>query len=367
MVGIEDVAARAGVSVSTASRALNGHPRISATTTARVEGAARDLGYVASSSAYTLATGRNRNIGVVLPYVERWYFSTLLAGIESTLMNSGYDLTLYNFDGSEQQRSAVFNDFLLRKRVDALITASIRLTPDELRRLHQLEKPVLAIGDPIDGAHSLGIDNFGAAKLATEHLLALGHSHIGIVGGDAASETDFRHPETRHHGYLAAMNESKSSASDDWFFPADFTIAGGYNAAKQALGDPRLGLTALFAASDEMAIGAILAARDLGMRVPEDVSIVGIDGHDLSAFFGLTTVAQGPRNQGAHAAGLVIALLADPETELPDAILWPIDLIARQSTAVHKSGAGPVRGGSRVAAPTRRQATPRPRKNAQTN
>jgi LacI family repressor for deo operon, udp, cdd, tsx, nupC, and nupG len=331
---IEDVARLAGVSVSTASRAMNGHSRISAATIQRVGEAARSLGYVASSSAYTLATGRNRNIGLVLPYVERWYFNSLLAGVESRLITAGYDLTLYNFNGSAEHRSAIFNDFLLRKRVDALITASIKLEADELTRLRQVGKPVLAIGDPFDGAYTLGIDNFGAAKLATSHLISLGHRRIGIIGGDPESETDFRHPETRHRGYLAAMSEHDLPTPDEWFYPTDFTIAGGHAAAKNALSDPRQDLTALFAASDEIAIGAILAARDLGMRVPDDMSIVGIDGHELADFFGLTTVAQAPKQQGAHAAEIVLNMLQDGIREMSNE-QWRIDLVVRSSTTRH--------------------------------
>lgn len=332
MAGIEDVARLAGVSSSTASRALNGHPRISAKTVRRVAEAAQTLGYVASSSAYTLATGRNRNIGVVLPYVERWYFGTVLAGIDSRLMSAGYDLSLYNFNGSSRQRASVFTDFLLRRRVDALITVAVKLEPDELDVLHRLGKPVLAVGGPVPGASTLRIDDFGAAKLATLHLASLGHSRIALIGGDAASEMDFRQPETRHGGYLAAMRESGVEVPENWFFPADFTVGGGYAAAKTALSDPRLSFTALFAASDEMAIGAILAARDLGMRVPQDVSIVGIDGHDLSEFFGLTTVAQAPRDQGAQAADLILHALAGSEpTEATDTV-WPIDLVVRSTT-----------------------------------
>jgi LacI family repressor for deo operon, udp, cdd, tsx, nupC, and nupG len=331
---IEDVARLAGVSVSTASRAMKGHSRISAATIQRVGEAANSLGYVPSSSAYTLATGHNRNIGLVLPYVERWYFNSLLAGVESRLITAGYDLTLYNFNGSAEQRSAIFNDFLLRRRVDALITASIKLEADELTRLRQVDKPVLAIGDPFDGAYTLGIDNFGAAKLATGHLISLGHRRIGIIGGDPESETDFRHPETRHRGYLAAMSEHELPTPDEWFYPTDFTIAGGYAAAKNALSDPRLDLTALFAASDEIAIGAILAARDLGIRVPDDVSIVGIDGHDLAEFFELTTVAQAPKQQGAHAAEIVLNMLQNGVREMSNE-QWRIDLIVRSSTTRH--------------------------------
>jgi LacI family transcriptional regulator, repressor for deo operon, udp, cdd, tsx, nupC, and nupG len=332
VAGIEDVAKRAGVSASTASRALNGHPRISAETVRRVAEAAQSLGYVASSSAYTLATGRNRNIGVVLPYVERWYFGTLLAGIDSRLMRAGYDLALYNFNGSAEQRSSVFTDFLMRKRVDALITVAVKPEPHELEVLRRLGKPVLAVGGPVPNAATLRIDDFGAAKLATLHLLSLGHSRIGLIGGDSASEMDFRQPETRHGGYLEAMAESGIEVPANWFFPADFTVAGGYAAAKTALSDPRLSFSALFAASDEMAIGAILAARDLGTRVPEDVSIVGIDGHDLSAFFGLTTVAQSPRDQGVRAADLILEALSGNGPDTPTDLVWPIELVVRSST-----------------------------------
>ncbi|MEV4603916.1 LacI family DNA-binding transcriptional regulator [Amycolatopsis sp. NPDC049253] len=332
MARIEDVAKRAGVSISTASRALNGHPRISPNTARRVTEAAQSLGYVASSSAYTLATGRNRNVGVVLPYIERWYFGTVLAGIESRLMRAGYDLSLYDFNGSAEQRASVFTDFLLRKHVDALITVAVRLEPHELEVLHRLDKPVLAVGGPVPGAATLRIDDFGAAKLATLHLISLGHRRIGLIGGDTASEMDFRQPETRHGGYLEAMAESGLPVSDTWFFPADFTIAGGYAAAKTALSDPRLSVSALFAASDEMAIGAVLAAKDLGMKVPEDVSIVGIDGHDLSEFFGLTTVAQSPRDQGARAAELILGVLSGDQPASPTDTLWPIELIVRSST-----------------------------------
>lgn len=337
MAGIEDVAKLAGVSASTASRALNGHPRISASTALRVSDAAQRLGYVASSSAYTLATGRNRNVGVVLPYVERWYFGTVLAGIESRLIRAGYDLSLYGLDGSDEQRASVFTDFLLRKRVDALITVAVKLEPSELEVLHRLSKPVLAVGGPVAGESTLRIDDFGAAKLATRHLISLGHRHIGLIGGDAASEMDFHQPEIRHGGYLEAMAESSLPVPNNWFLPADFTMAGGYTAAKTALSDPRLSLTALFAASDEMAIGAILAARDLGMRVPEDVSIVGIDGHDLSEFFGLTTVAQSPRDQGAHAADLILKVLAGESLSDANDMVWPIELVVRATTTRHQA------------------------------
>jgi LacI family repressor for deo operon, udp, cdd, tsx, nupC, and nupG len=333
MTGIDEVARKAGVSISTASRAINGHVRVSDRTVRRVQEAALELGYVRSSSAYTLATGRNRNIGVVLPHVDRWYFGAVLSGVESRLIAAGYDLTLYNLNGGPDQREQIFADFLLRKRVDALLTIALKLTKDELLALEKLGKPVFSIGGPVETNPSLSIDDFGAARLATLHLASLGHSEIGFIGANTENEGDFHHPYNRRLGYQAAMQEAGLEVRPDRFMPADFTIPGGYAAAKKALSDPRILCTALVAVSDETAIGAILAARDLGMNVPADVSIVGIDGHDLSEFFGLTTVAQDPRGQGTTAAGLLLDLLDDTTSEKYMGTMWPIELIVRSSSA----------------------------------
>src|SRR5690606_9725327 len=121
VAGIEEVARRAGVSPATVSRALSGRGHVSATTRERVLRAADDLGYVVSSSASALATGRMRNVGVVLPFLNRWFYGAIVEGAESALLARGYDLTLYNLGGGAEERRSVFEHFLLRKRVDAVI------------------------------------------------------------------------------------------------------------------------------------------------------------------------------------------------------------------------------------------------------
>ena len=125
MSAIGDVARLAGVSKSTASRALSGNGYVSETTRKRVVDAARDIGYVASSNAASLVTGRTKNVGVVIPYVNRWFFGEVLDGIESTLIKAGYDLTLYRLSPEAEQRQRVFEYFLVRKRVDAVIAVGI--------------------------------------------------------------------------------------------------------------------------------------------------------------------------------------------------------------------------------------------------
>ncbi|WP_213815572.1 LacI family DNA-binding transcriptional regulator [Glaciihabitans sp. dw_435] len=334
MPGINEVAELAGVSTATVSRALSGNGHVSSATRQRVLTAAKTLGYVVSSNASSLATGRTKNVGVVIPFLSRWFFSSVIEGAESALLSHGYDLTLYNLGGGGDERRSVFEHFLLRKRVDAVIAISLELTPGEVGRLLAMNKPIVGVGGPLPGVRTLSIDDVEVARLATEHLLSLGHRAIAHIGGDPASETDFHLPTNRRVGYELALQAEGISPDPELFHVGDFTIEGGYRAAKQLLGQPRKRPTAVFAASDEMAIGTILAARDMGLTVPRDVSVIGIDDHELSAFFGLSTIAQFPALQGQMAVEILMEEL-HPSARHAGAphIPLPYELIVRGSTA----------------------------------
>lgn len=334
MPGIQSVAELAGVSTATVSRALSGNGHVSPAARTAVLAAAEKLGYVVSSNASSLATGRTKNIGVVIPFLNRWFFSTVLEGAEQTLLNHGYDLTLYNLSGGEEQRRSVFDHFLLRKRVDAVIAISLELTSAELAGLLNINKPIVGVGGPLRGVRTLSIDDVEVARLATEHLLSLGHRKIAYIGGDNESGADFHLHTKRRVGYEAALESTGIPVDPELFRPADFTIQGGHSAAKQLFGNPRSRPTAIFAASDEMAIGAILAARDMGLRVPEDISVIGIDGHDLSEFFGLTTIDQFPGQQGKLAVEILMNQL-HPKRRSTGSLntALPYELIVRSSTA----------------------------------
>jgi DNA-binding LacI/PurR family transcriptional regulator len=339
MVGIEEVAERAGVSTATVSRALRGKAHVSPKARAKVEAAAKELGYVASSSAATLATGRTQNIGVVLPYIDRWFFSVILEGIESALIEHGYDLTLYNMSGGQSQRDRIFNEFLLRKRVDGVIAVAVNPNEAELENLTRMKKPILGIGGPIKGARSLSMDDRAAGLLATEHLLSLGHTRIGMVGGEPGADREFNQPDLRFIGYQQAMKAAGLEVKPNWTAASDYTIQGAYKVAKQMLGDPKDAPTAIFCASDEMGFGTIMAARDLGLEVPRDISVIGIDDHDMSDFFGLTTISQKPRQQGKRAVEMMLELLHDPKLQehvnVEANTEWPAPLVVRGSTAKH--------------------------------
>jgi len=342
MAGIDDVARAAGVSTATVSRALSGRGPVAAATRDRVAAVAAELGYVVSASASSLATGRTRNIGVVVPFLNRWFYTSVIEGAQRRLMQHGYDLTLYNLSGDDREREKVFDDHLLRQRVDAVIAVSLELTSQEITALHTLGKPIVGVGGPLEGVRTLSIDDVAVTKLATEHVLSLGHTRIGHIGGDVDRELAFHLPTNRRLGYEAALRAAGLVPERELYFPAVFTMESGYTAAKQMLGNPRLRPTAIVAASDEMAIGAMLAARDMGLDVPGDLSVIGIDDHELAGFFGLSTVAQHPELQGERAVDVLMEQLrpAALGTVSETNTALPFDLIVRSSTARPRGGSG---------------------------
>jgi LacI family repressor for deo operon, udp, cdd, tsx, nupC, and nupG len=336
--GINEVALLAGVSTATVSRALSGNGHVSASTKSRVKAAAFELGYVVSSNASSLATGRTKNIGVVIPFLNRWFFSSVVEGAEQSLLSHGYDLTLYNLSGSGDERRSVFEHFLLRKRVDAVIAVSLELSANEVASLLDMNKPIVGVGGPLPGVQTLSIDDVRVARLATEHLLSLGHRAIAHIGGNDDVELDFHLPTNRRVGYEAALGASGIPVDPELFAEADFTLQGGYRAAKQLLGNPRKRPTAVFAASDEMAIGTILAARDLGLNVPNDVSVIGVDDHELAEFFGLSTVAQYPAEQGRRAVEILMDQLHPARRTPAENFPLRFELIVRSSTSAPRRG-----------------------------
>lgn len=341
MPTITEVAELAGVSTATVSRTLSGRANVSEATRDRVKSAAATLGYVVSSNASGLATGRTKNVGLVVPFLNRWFFTSIIEGAGAALVGHGYDLTLHNLSGGDEMRRQVFEHFLLRKRVDAVIAVSLELTPVEVARLLALNKPIVGVGGPLAGVRTLSIDDGAVARLATEHLLSLGHRSIAHFGGNLERELDFHMPTRRKAGYDAALISAGVTPDPAFFRGTDFSLESGYVAAMQVLSNPHHRPTAVFAASDEVAIGTILAARELGLDVPRDLSVVGIDDHYLADFFELTTVAQFPALQGKMAADILLNDL-HPEQVEPEPLdtALPFELIVRSSTARVSPGLG---------------------------
>ncbi|WP_137843170.1 LacI family DNA-binding transcriptional regulator [Microbacterium sp. 2FI] len=342
MGGIADVARAASVSKSTASRALTGAGYVSDETRARVRAAAEALGYVATTSAVSLVTGRTQTIGVVMPALDRWFFAQVLEGIQDALLERRYDLALYGAQPGSDARREMFEHFLARKRFDGLIAVGIEPSARELERLVSFGKPVVSVGGYDVGTNAVSIDDAAAARIATEHLLGLGHRSIAFLGGDPDGHRTSFGDAHRLEGYIDAMRDAGCAASIQQVRSA-VTVPGGYGAAVELLGDRRTRPTALVGVCDEVAVGAIIAARRLGIRVPEGLSVVGIDDHAYAEMFSLTTLQQKPHQQGRAAVQLLMWQLDDPAAPT-HRIYEASPLIVRNSTAAIDDDASAIVG-----------------------
>jgi DNA-binding LacI/PurR family transcriptional regulator len=333
MATLADVARRAGVSKSTASRALSGHGSVSSATKKKVAAVAKDMGFVASSAAESLATGRSKNIALLTPFVNRWFYSEVIDGVEAALIGAGYDLTLYRLTDDPEQRRALFDYFLVRKGVDAVIALTLYITDEEVARLDTLGKPIVGIGGRIPGVSTFFIDDRKVARHQTEHLISLGHTNIVHFGGDIENQLDFEVHGGRLQGFRDAMQRAGLSHPED-FVETDVSIAGGLKAGLDVFSRSSSRPTGIVAMSDEVAIGAMMAAYRLGLRVPDDVSIIGIDGHPLGESMGLTTMVQHVTRQGSMAVAQALALLGglDVSDEAELAMELPVELKVRSST-----------------------------------
>ncbi|WP_428963874.1 LacI family DNA-binding transcriptional regulator [Micromonospora fluostatini] len=344
MTRIDDVARLAGVSTATVSRALRGLPTVSAATRRRVLAAAEQLQYAVSPSASRLAGGRTGTVAVVVPRITRWFFSTVVEAVEEFLHDGGYDLLLYNLGGREQIRQRVLRTANLHQRADGIILVATPLRATELTALAELGLPGVTIssGSVVPRWPCVRIDDVAAARTATRHLLDLGHRRIAHISGDPDDELAFTTHLDRRQGYQEALRAAGLEPDPSLDVESEFTIDGGTRATEELLrrGDPP---TAIFAACDEMAMGALSALRDAGLRVPQDVSVIGIDDHDLAGVVGLTTIAQPAAEQGSLAARILLdpvggALAARPTgatggDRAGAPVFFPTRLVVRDSTA----------------------------------
>jgi DNA-binding LacI/PurR family transcriptional regulator len=357
MSRIEDVARLAGVSTATVSRALRGLPKVSEHTRTRVLAAAAELDYVASPTAASLASGKTRVVGVVVPYVTRWYFAQLISGASRVLRDHGYHVLLLDVGDNGPQRTLLLDSRMLSKRVDAVLVLSLQLHAVELDLLRRLRLPVVTVGTRTQGWPSVSIDDVEVARKATQHLVDLGHRDIAFVGGEPTPHPDFATHSDRRRGYEQVMAENGLTVAAHRVLSADWSVRGGAAAGERLLStSPRP--TGVFVASDEMAMGLLHTAGRLGVRVPDELSVVGVDDHEQAWVHGLTTVAQPVQHQGEEASRLLLEALArrgkrgQPAEARPDvqydasteAVTVATELVVRSSTAPPAAGAAATAG-----------------------
>ena len=332
---IEDVAAAAGVSVATVSRALRGMPNVAESTRAKVQQIAGTLHYRADPAASRLATGRSRSIAVAVPLLNGWYFSHVVAGVEAVCAEAGYDTIVIGLGTERTCVELIDGSDALHRRADGLIVVDVALPADDLRSLDDRGLALVAVGPVRNGVPSIGIDDIAVGKLATTHLLELGHRRIGLVRGEVANPFGFVVPQLRQRGFELAHDDVGLRTDPALYVDGSFTVHGAYEAAERLLDrdDPP---TAIFALSDEMAFGVMHAARERAIRIPDDLSVIGVDDHDVAAVLGLSTIRQDVDQHGARAARIMIATL---NGERPTVGRYddPVRLVERTSTAAPRS------------------------------
>ncbi len=336
--GIVEVAALSGFSPATVSRALRGLPGVSATTRLAVEEAASQLGYFPSPSAAALTTGRTNAIGVIAPWVSRWFFSAVVEGAQEVLAQQGYDLLLYPIGVAGGRRAGGLDTRSLTKRVDGLLALNVPLADKSMGSLRDLRVPVVTVGTVVEGMSGVLVDNVEVGRQATQHLLDLGHRRIAFFGDDLDEMHGFTAAADRHRGYDLTLREAGIEPDPALVQRTGFSMDGGEAAVHRVFGRglPACDLpTAVFAVSDEVAMGVLYAAREHGLKVPKDLSVVGVDGHDFAYLFDLTTIAQPVRDQGRIAARLLLEQVNSPQPR-------PASVVSVGSGLIRRGTTGPV-------------------------
>jgi LacI family transcriptional regulator, repressor for deo operon, udp, cdd, tsx, nupC, and nupG len=324
---MEDVAERAGVSVSTVSRALRGSPLVSPETTERVLAAAQALSFAVSRAASSLATGKLNRIAVLVSgSLGTWFNGTLLDAVYETLHQAGQELLIYRTLDT-RQRDEFFATLPARRNADALIVASLALEITQHRRLSELGMPLVCVNQRLRGASSVAVDDAAGAAAATRHLLELGHRRIAFVAavhavGSRPSSAD------RVSGYREAMGENSRAGRERVIL-----VAPGDDPA--AILDPSLHRarrpTGLVVESDELAMRLLAGLYRMGVRIPEELSVIGFDDHASAATFGLSTMAQPVDVLGREAALCALRLVGASRPRTTQLVL-PTELVRRDTT-----------------------------------
>jgi LacI family transcriptional regulator len=330
MVTIADVAAKAGVGAGTVSRVLNESPRVSAATRARVLAAIEELEYRPNPLARGLSRGRCQTLGVVVPFFTHASAVERLRGVVAAVDGSRYDLVLFNVE-SPVHRDEHFASLTRRDRADGLLVVSIPPPQDSLRRLAEAGMPVVLLDSRDRGVPAVVTDDIEGGRIATRHLLSLGHERIAFIGDEPDNAFGFTSSRDRETGYRGTMERAGARVRPGYVRhgPHVRTVARRLTEELLARRDPP---TAVFAASDVQALGVLEAARAAGLHVPDEFSVVGFDDVEVSRYTGLTTVRQPLYESGFKAATLLLEALGADGPIAPSVTELPLDLVVRSTT-----------------------------------
>jgi DNA-binding LacI/PurR family transcriptional regulator len=332
MVSIKDIARAAQVSHSTVSRALRDSPLVNAETRALIQKIAAEKGYTVSAVARSLVTRRTYTIGVVVTSIADPFVGEVVSGIEECALARRYSLILATCHGDPDREVRAVRSFQVRRGDGILVTAS-RVGALYMRMLEEMQAPIVLINNQHAGefVYHVSIDNPAGARQITTHLIQLGHRRIAYMGDRFGLHSD----EERCAGYKESIAEAGIPFDPQLVINGDSGAENAIPAMRQLLSlpDPP---TAVFCYNDMQAYGAMRAARERGVRVPADISIVGFDDLFLSSYTDppLTTIRQPKQEMGREAAGILLELIAGGK---PVSCIKQGALMVRQSTAARRT------------------------------
>jgi DNA-binding LacI/PurR family transcriptional regulator len=327
-VSIVDIARHAGVSHSTVSRALADSPLVNAETKARIQALAREMGYTPSAIARAMSTRRTHTLGLVVTTIADPFVAEVVRGIEETALDQGYNVILCNSQRDPDRELAAVRT-LREKWVDAVIITS-SWVGSVYNQLAEIQVPVVLINNQQPDEYSLSVrnDDLSGGALAGTHLAELGHTRIAYVTGPERA----RSSQLRLQGCQRALQEQNTAIPQKWIIAGNGMPEAGERAVR-AISRAAPRPTALFCYNDMTAMGALRAAKEQGMRVPRELSVLGYDDIAAAAYLDppLTTVAQAKYSLGERATKMALALIRGKE-DVEDILLQP-QLVVRASCA----------------------------------
>ncbi|EKG58590.1 ribose operon repressor [Vibrio cholerae HC-55A1] len=326
---MKDIARLAGVSTSTVSHVINKSRFVSDEIAERVNNAAQQLNYAPSALARSLKMNRTKTIGMLVTTSTNPFFGEVVKGVERSCYHQGYNLILCNTEGDNQRMKASINT-LLQKRVDGLLLMCSTLEGERLDvfdRYPDIPIVVMDWGPILFASDKIQDNSLQGGYMAAKHLIECGHKEIGCITGPL-----IRHQaQMRYEGYKRALAEAGIAINPDWIVESDFECEGGYQAFEKLYERGKLP-SALFVCNDMMAMGVIQAANQRGLRIPDDLSLIGYDDVHIAKFMtpALTTIHQPKYRLGKAAVDTLLYRLENPDTTAQVVQLEPT-LVVRNS------------------------------------
>ncbi len=333
MATMKDIAKLAGVSTSTVSHVINKTRFVSEEIADKVNRAAQDLNYAPSALARSLKMNRTKTIGMLVTTSTNPFFGEVVKGVERSCYHQGYNLVLCNTEGDSQRMRASI-DTLLQKRVDGLLLMCSTLVGERIdifERYPDIPIVVMDWGPMLFSSDKIQDNSLQGGYMATKYLIEAGHRDIGCITGPLIKHQ----AQMRYEGYKRAMNEAGLGFNADWILEGDFECEGGYQCFKQLYERGNLP-SALFVCNDMMAMGAINAANELGVNIPDDVSMIGYDDVHIAKFMtpSLTTIHQPKYRLGKAAVEALLKRLQQPDGET--------QMVQLEPTLVERSSVMPI-------------------------